>query len=63
MKRVLGLEQIYSSIASTEHISLQTPQSVHFVGSITYIFSPSEIAPSGQEPSQAPQDMHLSFIL
>jgi hypothetical protein len=50
-------------IASEGQTSTQAIQSVHNSGSITYISSPSLIAPSGHSGSQAAQDMQSSVIL
>jgi hypothetical protein len=48
--------------ASVGQTEAQVPQSEHFVGSITYFESPSEIAPSGHSVSHAPQEMQSSDI-
>jgi len=46
--------------AETGHVPAQAPQSIHVSASITYLPSPSEIAPTGHSPAHAPQLMHSS---
>ena len=41
----------------------QAPQSMQAPASMTMWLSPMEIAPTGQELSQAPQETHASVIL
>jgi len=51
-----------ASIASDGQTSTQSPQSVHFSGSITYISGPSLIASCGHSGSHAPHKIHSSLI-
>ena len=58
------LESDYSALgASTGQFSAQEPQSMHLSASISYLPSPSVIAPTGQFSAQAPQEMQSSLIL
>jgi hypothetical protein len=50
-------------IASAGHCAAQAPQSKHASASISYWFSPLEIALTGHSASQAPHDKQASVIL
>jgi hypothetical protein len=45
---------------STGQTAAHAPQSVHFSGSISYLFSPWLMAPTGHSGSQEPQDTQSS---
>jgi hypothetical protein len=60
---VLCPKNYASTGASTGHESAQAPQSMQVSASITYLPSPSEIAPVGHSAAQAPQAMQSSEIL
>jgi hypothetical protein len=52
-----------ASIAPVGQAASQAPQSRHASASITYLPSPSEIAPTGHSPAHAPHIMQASVIL
>ncbi len=58
-----ALISVYSGlIAEVGQTSAQLPQSIHSLPSITYMLSPSEIQFTGHSDSQAPHEIHSSFI-
>jgi hypothetical protein len=60
---VVDIVPIYWGMgASTGQTAAQLPQSMHWLSSITYLSSPSEMQPTGHSGSQAPQLMHSLVI-